>query len=117
MRSLALIALCTLAAACDSTTGPFACTQEFAIRFTPGDTTVSAGSEFNATIELSSCGGREKFLDTFAWSSADTTVISVRPVPGTTAMIIVTARGAGSTRISAIGADYGKFVGPQITVH
>lgn len=99
-------------AGCDGAPfGPTPCTLELRVEYTPSDTTVSTGSQFDATVALSSCGGREKLRDTFVWSSQDADVARVDALSGR-----VTAVSPGSTTIRAAGKKYGAVGGLSITV-
>lgn len=77
---LPLIASIVLAGACDGL-GFLApgkvCTRELRTRFSPADTTIQVGQGFQASVQLSSCGGAEQLSDLVTWRAEDSTVATV----------------------------------------
>ena len=117
--TLSLI-LFPLLAGCDNARLQPVCTEEFGMIFTPHDTTVLVGAQFQATIKLVGCGGRETFSDTFTWASSDTTVATVTPTPtflfDGIGRATVTARSPGVAHIIPTGETYKNLPGPTVTV-
>ena len=115
---LTLIALIVvLAGACDglgflSPVSPGeVCTLELRTRFSPADTTIQVGQSFEASVQLSSCGGARQLTDVVTWHAQDPTVATVDGQSGR-----VMGQGPGTTRISASGQRYGSVGGLQVSV-
>ncbi len=88
--------------ACDGLTGAD-CTLELGVDLRPkGEQRLAVDGSFTGTIALSSCGGRERLKDTFAWSARDTVVVRVEAATGR-----VTGRSPGTTFVDVRGAQYG----------
>lgn len=88
-----------------------ACTSELRVVSSPGDTTVSVGASFTASVKLSSCGGAVQLSDTFAWRSSDLSIVSVGATSG-----VVTARASGQANLYATGLTYGPVGFIRVTV-
>jgi hypothetical protein len=90
--------------ACDGLTGAD-CTLELGIDLRPrGEQQLAVGASFTGSVALSSCGGRERLSDTFAWSGRDTLVVRVEAATGR-----VTGRAPGSTFVDVRGTRYGPL--------
>ena len=96
-----LVAVPLTLASCSDSVGTD-CTLELRVQYQPPDTTIIVGQSFTASVALSSCGGREKLSDNFAWHAQDSAVVVVDAVAGR-----VTGRAPGETRVDATGAYYG----------
>lgn len=112
---LTLIAyVAVLAGACDGM-GFIApgevCTRELGIRFSPADTTIEIGQSFQASVRLSSCGGKQQLNDVITWHADDPTVATVDGRSGR-----VVGQGTGTTLIVASGERYGSVGGLQVAV-
>lgn len=86
--------------------------MELRVNQSPGDTTVSVGASFTASVKLSGCGGRKQLSDTFTWHSSDSSIVSVGTTSG-----VVAARAAGQADVNATGAEYGSVGHFRVTVH
>jgi hypothetical protein len=61
---LGLIAsIAFLAGGCDALGIGEVCTLELRTRFAPTDTTIQIGQSFQASVQLSSCGGKQHLAD------------------------------------------------------
>jgi uncharacterized protein YjdB len=85
--------------------------MELGVRYVPGDPSIAVGESFTASVQLSSCGGREHPSDIFTWRARDTTVVTVDSTTGR-----VTGRAPGQTWVEATGRTYGFVGGPRVTV-
>jgi hypothetical protein len=99
-----LVALLALGACGDPTSD---CTSELGIDVRPtGEQQVAVDANFTGSVTLSSCGGRQRLSDTFAWSGRDTLVVRVEAATGR-----VTGRSPGSTFVDVRGTRYGFVLG------
>jgi len=88
-----------------------ACTDELRIALAPRDTAVAVGEGFTPAVALSSCGGRNRLVDTFTWVARDPAVVSVDPATGRT-----TGRAPGETAVEVSGARYGRVGAVRVVV-
>jgi hypothetical protein len=88
-----------------------ACTDELRIHLAPRDTAVPVGAAYQASVALSSCGGREKLSDNFVWTAADPAIVRVNASTGR-----VTALAAGETHVAVEGDYYGRLGNIRVTV-
>ena len=106
---LALLPAVALSACIDRP--PTVCTEELRIHFAPGDTSITTGESFTASVALSSCGGALRLVDTFGWRSADVAIATVDSVTGR-----VGGQSPGTTRIHANGKSYGPVGSIMVSV-
>src|SRR6267378_7299401 len=106
-----IAAIAGLAPGCDGLGFGKVCTLELRTRFTPADTTVQVGQSFQASVQLSSCGGAQQLTDVIAWQAEDSAIATVDGRSGR-----VVARSPGTTRILASGERYGSVGGLQVSV-
>jgi len=113
-RLTVIASIVVLAGACDGL-GFLApgetCTLELRTRFSPADTTIQVGQSFQASVQLSSCGGARQLADVITWHAEDPAVATVDGRSGR-----VVGQGPGTTRILASGQRYGSVGGPQVSV-
>jgi hypothetical protein len=88
-----------------------ACTDELHIHLAPRDTAVPVGAAYQASVALSSCGGRKKVSDTFVWTAVDPTIVRVNASTGR-----VTALAVGETHVAVEGDYYGRLGSIRVTV-
>lgn len=102
-----------LALAISACSSPFSgnCTSELRVRLSPEDTTVAAGHAFSPTVALSTCSGRQRLEDSFAFESSDAAVAAVDSATGR-----VTAVGTGRAEITITGQRYGQVGRILVTV-
>jgi hypothetical protein len=81
---------------------PLACTDELGLRFSPPNPTIAVGQSFNASLELSTCGGRERWRPAVVWRTDDTLLVVVESNTGR-----VTARAVGDALVFAVERDAG----------
>lgn len=101
-KRLRLLAAAAALVACDRPTAA-ECTRELRVDLRPqAEQQLAVGASFTASVGLSSCGGRERVTDTFAWSARDPLVVEVEAATGR-----VTSRSRGTTVVEVRGARYG----------
>lgn len=110
-RILLIASIAGLAGACADLGFGEVCTTELRSQFSPADTTIQVGQGFQASVQLSTCGGSKRLNDVMAWHAEDPTVATVDERSGR-----VVGQGAGSTRILASGERYGSIGGVQVVV-
>jgi hypothetical protein len=79
---------------------PLACTDELGLEFSPRNPTVAVGQSFKASLELSSCGGRERWRPAVVWRTDDTLLVIVESGTGR-----VTGRAVGDALVLAVERD------------
>jgi Bacterial Ig-like domain (group 2) len=113
-RLLLTASIAVLAGACDGLAflAPRkVCTLELRTRFSPADTTIRVAQSFQASVQLSSCGGAEQLTDLITWRAEDP---SVAIVDGRSGRVV--GQGPGTTRIFASGQRYGNVGGLLVSV-
>jgi hypothetical protein len=79
---------------------PLMCTDELGMSFSPPSPTLAVGQSVNASLELSSCGGRERWHPSVTWRTDDSLVVAVGSSSGR-----VTGRAAGDALVLAVERD------------
>jgi uncharacterized protein YjdB len=87
------------------------CSTELVAKFSPGDTTISVGGTYTQRITLTTCSGSRTIVDTWTWSSNNTSKVTIDPQTG-----VAKGVAAGTAGITAIGSFYGSFIGGTVTV-
>ena len=112
LHRLAFIAfIAFLAGGCDGLGFGEACTRELGARFAPADTTIEVGQSFQASVRLTSCGGKQQLADVITWRAEDSAVATVDGRIGRVAGHV-----PGTTRVLATGERYGPVGGLQVSV-
>ena len=111
LTTLALALAASMAAACDLVSPGEACTRELRVDLPPVEQTVPVGQTFTATVQLSSCGGRERLTDSFTWQAQEPTIVEVDATTGR-----ITGKAAGATLVEVSGRHYGRVGGVRVTV-
>ena len=110
--ALALALAAGAAAGCEQIRLPGeACTLELRVDLRPPEQTIAVGQAFTATVELSSCGGRERLTDRFTWQARDPAVVDVDAATGR-----ITGRAPGETLVEVVGRKYGRVGAVRVTV-
>ena len=116
MRRVTALILPLLLSSCGDTTGlGLSCPDILQIWISPRDTTVSVGAVVHARVGLFT-GCDEPIPDTFTWTSSHPNVVSTSRVFGTTSVVKLTARAAGSALVSVSGAKHRNLGGVAVTV-
>ena len=110
-RLILIASIAVLTASCEDLGFGDVCTLELGARFSPADTTIQVGQTFQASVQLLSCGGKQRLADVIAWHAEDPTVATV---DGSTGRVV--GRGRGTTRILASGQRYGNVGGLLVSV-
>jgi hypothetical protein len=100
-----LIVIALFSSVCDLPFTSGDCATALLIQVAPAETTLSVGQRFTSRISLKGCRGRTDINETWAWTSADTTVVRVEPTTG-----VATAVGAGRAQLHARDATYGSYL-------
>jgi hypothetical protein len=108
---VALALAAVTAAGCDSIGPGSVCTRELRVDLRPVEQTITVGHAFTATVELSSCGGRERLSDSFTWQAQDPAVVSVDAAAGR-----ITGKAAGETLVEVSGQKYGRVGAVRVIV-
>ena len=111
LTQLALCLAASLAAGCDLASPGSVCTRELRVDLRPVEQTITVGQTFTATVELSSCGGRERLTDSFTWQAQDPTIVEVDAAAGR-----ITGKAPGVTLVEVSGRQYGRVGGVRVTV-
>ena len=109
--ALALAFVAVTAASCDLLSPRRVCTQELRVDLRPPEQTITVGQTFTATVELSSCGGRERLSDSFAWQAQDPAMVEVDAAAGQ-----ITGKAPGETLVEVSGRKYGRVGAVRVTV-
>jgi hypothetical protein len=109
--ALALALAASTAAGCDLVGPGRVCTQELRVDLRPPEQTITVGQVFTATVELSSCGGRERLSDSFTWQAHDPAIVEVDAAAGR-----ITGKAPGETLVEVSGRKYGRVGAVRVTV-
>jgi Bacterial Ig-like domain (group 2) len=109
--TLALALAASTAASCDLLSPGRVCTLELRVDLRPPEQTITVGQTFTATVELSSCGGRERLSDSFAWQAQDPAIVEVDAAAGR-----ITGKAPGETLVEVSGRKYGRVGVVRVTV-
>lgn len=108
---LTLVLAAGTMASCDLVGPGRACTRELRVDLRPPEQTITVGQTFTATVELSSCGGRERLSDSFTWQAQDPAIVEVDAAAGR-----ITGKAAGETVVEVSGRKYGRVGVVRVTV-
>jgi hypothetical protein len=109
--TLALALVVGTAASCDALGPGRVCTRELRVGLSPAEQTITVGQTFGVTVELSSCGGRERLSDSFVWQVQDPAIVEVDPARGR-----ITGKAPGETLVEVSGRKYGRVGAVRVTV-
>ena len=98
-------------ASCDLVGPGRACTRELRVELRPPEQTITVGQTFTATVDLSSCGGRERLSDSFAWEAQEPAIVEVDAATGR-----ITGKAPGETMVEVSGRKYGRVGAVRVTV-
>jgi hypothetical protein len=88
-----------------------ACTTELRTEVQPRDIRLNVSESVQASVELSTCGGKQKLSDIFTWASQNERVATVEASTG-----LVTALSVGETVIKVTGKDYGDIGAINVSI-
>jgi len=109
--ALALALATGTVASCDPLSPGQVCTRELRVDLRPPEQTITVGETFTATVELSSCGGRERLSDSFTWQAQDPAIAEVDAAAGR-----ITGKAPGETLVEVSGRKYGRVGAVRVTV-
>jgi hypothetical protein len=99
----------TFVNACSSP--PDVCTTELRIDVQPRDIRLNVSESVQASVELSTCGGKQKLSDIFTWASQNERIATVEASTG-----LVTALSVGETVIKVTGQVYGDIGAINVSI-
>lgn len=111
LTPLARCLAASLVAGCDLVSPGPACTRELRVDLRPPEQTITVGQTFSATVELASCGGRERLSDSFTWQARNPAIVEVDAAAGR-----ITGKAPGATLVEVSGRQYGRLGGVSVTV-
>jgi uncharacterized protein YjdB len=87
------------------------CSTDIVAKFSPTDTTISAGATYPQGITLTTCSGTRTIVDTYTWTSNNPSKVTIDQQTG-----VVKGIATGTANLTAVGSFYGSFVGGTVTV-
>ncbi len=106
---LALAFAVGTAASCDVVSP--VCTRELQVDLRPVEQTITVGQTFTPSVELSSCGGKERVTDSFTLQAQDPAIVEVDDATGR-----ITGKAPGETLVEVSGRKYGRIGAVRVIV-